>query len=240
MRISRSYSIDELVLKNRSTTADFHVVAGRSWRIIGEEQKLHSPLAYSAFEFRCAIERYLFELLWLVFGGNLTRKQEKAAANVANLIRELVRREGGSNPTKRFEVFERKQLFSRIFSKGIGMPRHDWPGVVDLKQLERHWTKLSEFCHRQLKPKKTWEAMGDAWVQKGYVLLNEVESYLWKMMVDAGVGWVNTGSLPSEMVQARNDFISGKIDEDDLLTRMDLMAPILKRRENIDRLFLKL
>ncbi len=166
------YDLNDIVERKRSTSTDYHLLIARGWRRLGEPVLHHTPLAYSAFELRCAIERTLFEFLWLTQSQKLTEKDFNIANRVSTLVKETLKRQGG------LTALERKLRFARAFAQGIGMPPTDWPAVVDLKKLEKMWNALSEYCHRQLEPKKTWEAMGDHWVRNGYALLKEVESYL--------------------------------------------------------------
>lgn len=220
----KQFDLDDLVTGKRLTSADQHLLAGQGWRRLGEPRFLHSPLAYAAFELRCAIERCLFEFLWLTQNRNLTKADHNVASNVSKLVKELLKRHGGEN------ALLRKMSFARVFAEATGVPRNDRPAVFDLKALEKQWNQLSEFCHRQLEPMKTWEAMGDAWVRRGYELLSEVETHLWGIVVESKLGWVDHSSLPVEMVTAREAYIAGDIDDNALKTRMDLMTPVFLMR----------
>ena len=62
--------------------------------------------------------------------------------------------------------------------------------------------------------------MGNDWLNKGYQLLNDVEIYLWEMMVTSSIGWFSPHSLPPEVLQARSDYVEGRITESELETRM--------------------
>jgi hypothetical protein len=219
------FDLQQITREKRLVTADYHVIVGRSWRLIGEPELFHSPLAYSAFEFRCAIERFLFELLWLIRSMKLSAADRRAAGRLANLVKTILQIEGGEH------LLKQKLIFARIAASEIGVPQREWPAVVDVKELERFWNKLSTYCHRQLKPGESWESRGEAWLRQGYILVRDVENYLWDAMVKSRIGWVPVGSLPPEMVQARDDFISGRIDEPTLRTRMRLMAPVLTQRK---------
>ena len=218
------YDLNDIVERKRSTSTDYHLLIARGWRRLGEPVLHHTPLAYSAFELRCAIERTLFEFLWLTQSQKLTEKDFNIANRVSTLVKETLKRQGG------LTALERKLRFARAFAQGIGMPPTDWPAVVDLKKLEKMWNALSEYCHRQLEPKKTWEAMGDHWVRNGYALLKEVESYLWDCLVSSKLGWIQPDSLPPEMVTAREQYLEGNLDDRSLKIRMKLMEPVLEMR----------
>ena len=218
------FDLNKIVERKRDTSAGYHFLAGRAWRMIGEPNKLHSPLAYGAFEFRCSIERSVFELFVLIRNNNLSKDDLKSADKLSRLRKAILRSEGGQ------DLFHRKLMFGRLFAKSSGAPSGYWPSVPDLGKLESLWAKLSEYCHRQLQPKATWESMGNEWLNDGYRLLNEVESYLWEVTVTSPIGWVPLDSLPSEMKQARVDYIEGRITDQELETRMTLMAPVLESR----------
>jgi hypothetical protein len=132
-------------------------------------------------------------------------------------------------------LVEKRQLdrmiaFNRMFTENSGAPSQTWTSRIDIGVLERYWSGLSEYCHRQLKPNATWKSMGNTWLLRGYRLLNEVENYLWEIMVDSRIGWVHTDTLEPETFQARTDFVNGNITESELRTRMALMSPVLEQR----------
>jgi len=210
--------------KGRETKAAYHFLLGREWRLYGEPQKLHSPLAYASFEFRCAIERCVIELFALIRDQQFTKNDLKSLERFSSLIQVVLTTEGG-----KLQLY-RKFVFNRVYSQAGGTPRDIWLSVPDLGVMRRLWTGLSEYCHRQLKPKATWLSMGDEWVNVGYRLLNEVEDYLYEKMSVEKIGWVPVDSLPREVAQARNDFINGRISEADLKTRFELMSPVLESR----------
>ena len=218
------FDLDDLVRRKRLTTADHHLLAGRAWRLLGDPELLHSPLAYGAFELRCAIERCLFEFLWLTQNRKLTKKDFTVASNLSNLVKELLKRHGG------VDTLRRKMSFARAFSEAQRVPMSDRPAVFEVKKLEKLWGRLSEYCHRQLEPKKTWESMGEAWIKKGYTFLHETEDYLWQIMVDSKLGWMDHTSLPPEMVDARDAYMCEQINDSGLKMRMDLMTPVLMMR----------
>jgi hypothetical protein len=218
------FNLTQIVEQKRDTSAGYHFLVGRAWRLIGEPKKLHSPLAYGAFEFRCSIERSVFELFVLIKDNNLSKDDLKAADKLSRLRKTILKLEGGAG------LFHRKLMFGRIYAKGSGAPSQYWPSVPDLARLESYWAKLSEYCHRQLQPKATWESMGNQWLNDGYNLLNDVETYLWEVTVTSPIGWVPVEKLPLEMKQARLDYIEGRITEQELETRMTLMAHVLEDR----------
>ena len=72
--------------------------------------------------------------------------------------------------------------------------------------------------------------MGNQWLLDGYKLLNEIEEYLWKIVVTSNFGWVRPSTMEPEMRNALSDFFSGKITQSTLETRLNLMGPIIAER----------
>jgi hypothetical protein len=224
------YSIDDIVNGERDTTAGYHFRMARAWRLIGEKNNLHSPLAYSAFEFRCSIERYLFELLVLIRNRKPSKSDLSASANISTLRKTIYAAAGGK------KEFERSLIFNSLYSQGSGSPKNVWISLPDIALMERHWSRLSEYCHRQLQPQKTWKSMGNKWLLDGYRLLNQVEEYLWEITVSSRFGWVRPSTMEPEMRQALNDFVQGRITQATLETRLSIMGPIIAARVQTRRL----
>ncbi len=197
---------------------------GRGWRIIGEQDRLHSPLAYSAFEYRCSIERIMIELFVLVRDKKISKTDLRTMNSISN-VRKAIYQTFGEK-----KQFERTQIFNRLYSQGNNSPPEIWIAIVDIELLEKYWSKLSEYCHRQLKPHETWESMGNQWLINGYKLLNEVETYLWSINVTSHVGWVQPSTMQPEMREALKEFVSGRILQSTLETRLTIMGPIIKKR----------
>ena len=214
----------ESLEKERETKAAYHFLLGREWRLFGQPKRLHSPLAYAAFEFRCGIERCVIELFALIRDQQFSDDDLKGLERFSSLIQTLLNSQGG-----KLQLY-RKLMFNRIYTQASRAPPEIWLSVPDLGILQRMWTELSEYCHRQLRPKTTWSSMGDEWVAAGYRLLNEVENYLYCIMSTGKIGWVPVESLPPEAAQARQDFLNGRITEADLKTRIELMTPVLENR----------
>jgi len=223
--------LSEILEKPRHTSGDYHVVAGQTWRRHGEKDLLHSPLAYSVFEFRLAIERYVFEIYYLVLrdklisGGDLSDEDLKKIDSFSNLIKLLHENIGNKL------ILRRAFIFNKVFAK-VFTPLRKRLSVPDIGRFHKYWQQLSKYCHRQLKPGITWES--EEWIKKGYKLLNEVESYLWEISVKEGYGWVSKTSLTSDLQEERERFINDlEITEGQLELRMKLIKPVLDLRAGI-------
>jgi len=218
------FDLHQIIHHERDLSSGYHLMVARGWRIIGEQDKLHSPLAYSAFEFRCAIERILIELFVLMREKKPTKADMRLMNSVGSVRKAIYRACGGKTE------FERTQTFNRLFSQGSGVPPHIWMATVDIDYLEKLWSKLSDYCHRQLRPHETWKSKGNLWLKKGYKLLNEAEEYLWSIMVTSHVGWVERSTLQPEMRDALDQFVSGEITQATLEARLRIMGPVIKKR----------
>ena len=62
---------DELLKNPRYTSSGYHISAARVWLSKGIANKDHTPLVYSLFEFRCAIERVVIKLYILMKMENI-------------------------------------------------------------------------------------------------------------------------------------------------------------------------
>jgi hypothetical protein len=223
------FDLNKIVHEPRATSTGYHFVVARAWRILGEQDKLHSPLAYSAFEFRCGIERTLIEQFALIRDHRLSEAELKLIASMKGIRNALLRN------FQTIERFRRTQIFNRLYSQGAGSPPAIWMSVIDFERLEKLWVRLSEYCHRQLRPDATWQSMGDEWLLRGYQLLNEVESYLWEITTTSHIGWVQPHTMQPEMHQAMQEFVDGLIDQGTLETRLNLMSPIITARVSNER-----
>lgn len=225
--------IKEILNNNRHTTGDYHGTAGMAWRCYGEVELLHSPLVYSAFEFRLAMERYVFEIYYFMVKDGIiideTRtKNELLEISKFSSVITLIHENSG-NKLKLNRAF----IFNRSFVK-IFIPINKSLSVPDIGKFHKFWSKLSEYCHRQLKPSKTWDS--DKWVKKGYALLNNVENYLIKISVEEKYGWVYKSTLIKDLIDLRDEFINDNtISQKSLEIKMDIMKPVLELRTEMHK-----
>ena len=97
----------------RETSGDYHAAVGMAWRRFGEKDLLHSPLVYSAFEFRLAIERYVFEIYYLILRDGMisaegfTDEELKKIDRFSSLIKILHENSGNKLKLKRAFVFNK-------------------------------------------------------------------------------------------------------------------------------------
>jgi hypothetical protein len=218
--------LEELLENQRLVSGDYHATAGRTWRKFGENKLLHTPLVYSAFEFRLAIERYVFELYILMkkddlLNGEVPNDALKQIDRFSNLVRLL-----HENAGNRFRLY-RALLFNRIVA-GLffRMPRP--LSIPDIGKFNAYWQRLSDYCHRQLKPAETWGS--EKWIKKGYRLVSDVENYLYEISVRENFGWLEKTSLMKELSDERERFLNDKsVTEQSLKVRLEIMGPTLDK-----------
>lgn len=223
----------KLLQNKRETKAEFHFLVAREWRIFGEPKKLHHPLAYSAFEYRMAIERYLFELYYIIL--NLQEFDEMEISRKASTLKKLISAIYAETGGK--EAFHKRLQFNRIvaenqITKGKYLRGRFLPAVFEINRLDKYWQKLSNYCHKQLKPKASWNSFGDDWVKNGYILLNEVDEYLFNIMVKNSLGWYHIDEGHIEIKEALDEYLRGKIDDRTLSTRITIMNPVFEMKNN--------
>lgn len=218
----------EELKKLRKNDFLFHFKLGLDWLNFGVRDKLQSPLVYSAFEFRLAIERFTFELFYLIKKNEgITTKDENKTVNFNSFFLNVYDLAGGK------EMFYKKLRFNAIVAT-FAKPRITI-AEPDLEKIKKLWNKLSKFCHMQLKPQESWY-MNEEFINEGYSLLSEVKDYFNKNIYDARIGWFTENVTSEDMfIQLRDEFLSGKIDEETFKGRYTTMSPMFDLAEKIKR-----
>lgn len=123
--------------QKRQVTFDWHISQVLKWLKYDNERKLDSVLVYASLELRCAIERYLFELLFLLKDQNMSPEDERRCQSKDGILTLM----------KETEPYYRKRA---KFTNLIASLTSEMPKVVivDIKYLIRKWHKLSDYCHK--------------------------------------------------------------------------------------------
>lgn len=202
----------------RNITADYHLAAAVEWLDLGERENLHSPLVYSALEFRNCLERVAFELLILYRGGQLTEEDERAADKIGNIIRYIVELNGP------LHLLEKKMLFTKCVMEESGIDIRI--AVFDVGKITKYWQICSEYCHKFLKTKNSWE--NPEFVKNGYAKLNETKTYLYSIL--NGHNRSNLTITDPDVLHLEKEFLDRNIDEASVRMRAKLMQPVLRQR----------
>jgi hypothetical protein len=208
----------------RQVTGEWHIVQTKRLLAFDAGRHLDTVLVYAAVELRAAIERTLFELLYLLKEGQISEKEVKRCRSI-NGITSLMRE---ADPAYRKTL----QFTRLVASVTPGVPEI---AVIDSAYLNRWWNELSEYCHLQFRPAETFESPGREFQHKGFALVNEVLSKLLEWYVGNAFGFLAPSSLPEETRGIYDKFLAGEIDEGQARTMLVLTEPALRRRLDLSR-----
>lgn len=112
----------------RGVTFDWHIIQAKKWLEFDGGRELDSILVYAAFELRAAIERYVFELLYLLKEGKLSRDEERRCRSITGMFALMKETDSLYRKTVEFTVL--------VVSITPGLPEIT---VVDTAYLNRKW-----------------------------------------------------------------------------------------------------
>jgi hypothetical protein len=214
-------TVQDLLSKNRETSAEFHALAARAWQNEGLNSLSHSALVYAAFEYRCTLERVAIEL-YAIMHHELPGVEDISRIQSFTSLLALIRELGGGNE----KLLYRTMLFNKIVCESA--PIEKPLAIVSPSRLHDLWSRLSAYCHRQVSPLETWDSPD--WVRRGYDLLNEVDDYLVDILINHSFGAMADNGLAPEVRLAKQAFLREEIDEGTLRVRLKLMEPVLSSR----------
>jgi hypothetical protein len=97
----------DFLTQTRDVTYDWHMIQVMNWLKFDAGRELDNTLIYAAFELRLAIERYFFELLFLMKGCVLTPEEEGRCRSTGGI--DALMKKTDENYRKTFE-------FTKIFA----------------------------------------------------------------------------------------------------------------------------
>jgi hypothetical protein len=216
--------VPELLREPRHVSAGYHLLAGQAWRRQGESLKQHAPVVYAALEYRCAIERAVLELYLLVAPGAADAPDK--LRDFGSLVAQVHQNAG--NKRKLWRVLSFNETYARaVMSLPLTM------AVPDIGSLHNTWQRLSDYCHRQLDPKETWNS--GTWVTAAYSFLAAAEEDLWELIMVQRRGWLHVDTMPPEMRAERSRFVEGSDDVATLERRLRLIMPVVQARLALER-----
>jgi hypothetical protein len=203
----------------REVTFDWHVVQATKWVELDAGRELDSILVYAAVELRAAIERYIFEFLYLLKEGKLSGDEETRCRSITGIFALM----------KETDPFYRKTIeFTKlVISITPGLPEIT---VVDTAYLNRKWHDLSEYCHMQFRPEETFGSEGRKFQTQGFALLREVLQKFHEWKVESNCAILARSSLPDEVRDTYDKFIREEIDASQAKRMLVLMEPVLRAR----------
>ncbi len=203
----------------REVTFDWHIVQAKKWIEFDGGRELDSTLVYAAVELRAAIERYVFELLYLLKEGELSGDEEKRCRSITGIFALM----------QETDPFYRRTIeFTKlVVSITPGLPEIT---VVDTAYLNRKWQNLSEYCHMQFRPEETFGSPSRKFQKQGFALIREVIQKFHDWKVESNCAVLARSSLPEEVRDVYDKFIHEKIDVGQAKRMLDLMEPVLRAR----------
>ena len=204
----------------REVTFDWHIVQATRWLEFDAGRELDSVLVHAAVELRAAIERYIFELLYLLKEGKLSADEEKRCRSITGIFALM----------KESDPFYRRTIeFTRlVVSITPGLPEIT---VVDTAYLNRKWQDLSEYCHMQFHPEETFQSRGRKFQKQGFALLREVLQKFHEWQVESNCAVLARSSLPDEVRDVYDKFIREEVDANQAKSMLVLMEPVLRARQ---------
>ena len=142
---------------------------GYYWRgkenlVAVEKLRTKPNLFYAGWEFRCCIERILFEHLALLKVEGLSKSFEKLY-RAKDIRREILEME---------PEFYEKLKFMNIFFEALSMP--DRVFIPDLDILNSIYGKLGSYLHSQKRPEDT--VNDDGWWESFLSVVKETDEYI--------------------------------------------------------------
>ena len=214
-------SCESILVTPRGVTSRWHLQQVKRLLDFDAGRHLDTILIYAAVELRCAIERYLCELLLLLRSGKVTKEDERQCRKIGGVF-ELIKAE---------DPHYRKTIeFTNIIASML--PALSKVKMTDTSRMHHAWSELSEFCHRQLAPEQTFESVHREYQEKGFSLLNDTLSYL--SSIFNGVGMIMSRSMMEPEVQRiYDDFVQGRITGSDARDMLRIAAPVLAARRGL-------
>ncbi len=198
-------------------TFDWHIVQVTNWIEFDAGRELDTVLVYAAVELRAAIERYIFEFLYLLKEGKLSADEEKRCRSITGIFALM----------KETDPFYRKTVeFTKlVISLTPGLPEIT---VVDTAYLNRKWQDLSEYCHMQFRPEDTFRSQGRKFQKQGFALLREVLQKFHQWKVGSNCAVLARSSLHDKVKDIYDKFIGEEIDASEAKRLLVLMESVLQ------------
>ncbi len=203
----------------REVTFDWHIVQAKKLLEFDGGRGLDSVLVYAAVELRAAIERYIFELLYLLKEGKLSGDEEKRCRSITGIFALMKE----ADPVYRKTI----EFTKLVVSLTPGLPEIT---VVDAAYLNRKWQDLSEYCHMQFRPEETFGSQSRKFQKQGFALIREILHKFHEWKVESNCAVLARSSLPEEVRNVYDKFIREDIDAGQAKRMLVLMEPVLRAR----------
>src|SRR5215471_16394665 len=180
----------------REVMFDWHILQVKKWLEFDGGRELDSVLVYAAVELRAAIERYVFELLYLLKECKLSEDEEKRCRSITGIFALM----------RETDPFYRKTIeFTKLVaSLTPGLPEIT---IVDTAYLNRRWQDLSEYYHMQFHPEETFGSRSRRFQKQGFALILEVLQKFHDWKVESSCAVLARSSLPEEVKAVYDKFV---------------------------------
>jgi hypothetical protein len=209
----------KLLSEPRDVTSEWHIVQAKRWLDFDDGREFDSVLVYAAVELRAAIERTLFELLYLLKEQQVTEEDILRAKSLKGI--EALLREADASYRKTIEFTH------LVASMTPGLPA---VSAVDTAYLRRRWSDLSEYCHFQIAPAKTFAAPNREFQRRGFHLVREVLDRFLEWRVKSSMGLIQRSSMPDETRSIYDKFVAHQIDAEQAKRMLVIAEPALRQR----------
>jgi len=216
---------DEIVENEIVDVSSWHFFQAVSWLDYAKRKQKPSALHYAAFELRYGIEYLLFELLVLSSRG-LSEKEYRKCVGKPQAMKKALR----SSKLQYDKLVE----FTRILQSldRVDLKLRYWK----LDELFRYWGIASELLH--FVGAHSLSYASKTWFNKTLARMEEVILPIWEIsLTTRGFGLLVISSMEPEVHDAWLEFSKGRLKEDGLKTRMQIIQPALaaRRRPRIIR-----
>ena len=200
--------------RDRACASDWLIIQARDLAALAAETRKSSLLVYSALEARNAIEQLWFDILLVLHRGEVTME----------FVEKVRRRRDGVFAAIREAAPEYRKLvaFSALCMQ-LDSRRPVDIIAWDLGRLKKWWHALSGYCHSQLEPLTTLD--DPKWIDAGLALVTEVFGYFRQQMSQGATGIMRFDDMTPEARRVWDDFVAGKIDEEQAAIRLQIVRP---------------
>lgn len=211
-----------LLEEPRQVTSDWHLRQAKRLLEFDAGRELDSVLVYAALELRASIERTLFELLYLVRECEISDAEITRARSVKGL--QALLREADASYRKTIE-------FTRLIVAAT--PGSPAISPIDTGYLLRKWSALSEYCHLQFEPARSFASPNREFQRRGFGLLHEVLGRFAEWYGSASMGLIQRSSMPAETRAIYDKFVANEVDADAARRMLELAEPVLRQRQGL-------
>lgn len=178
------HSLSRILIQPRHCSSDWLIAQARDLAEASRRYAASNLLIYGALEARNAIEQLYFEILLLLYDGQVPR----------HLFQDWRRRGNGfRNEIKRVEPHYRQLARFTQIALHLDSQSPFTAVAWDFATLTRLWHALSDYCHAQGHPVPTLDSTD--WMSRGYGLVVETYEYFRQNMT----GGVTALLKPSDM-----------------------------------------